>query len=421
MSGQHHKLLSDTFIRGLKAPKPGQQALYWDTKVPGFGVRVTAGGAKSYVLYSRFPPSNVPARRVIGDATKLGLAAARQKAREWLNQIEQGIDPGAVLREQQQAAVRERRITFAVVAEDWLQDAVRGKQRKAHEVEADIKREFIPRWGNRPITEITALDIRDAIREVKDRAPAQARNLLGYAKRLFGWAIDQHIYGIELSPAERLKPKVIIGKKNMRQRVLNDRELRALWLAADKLGYPYGPIFQLLALTGQRKSEIAEAPWRELDLPKRLWTIPPERMRAGAAHEVPLTDDVMAILESLPRFKNGDFVFSTTFGAKPVNGFSKAKVNLDRAMAAELGHAVEPFVIHDIRRTMRTGLSALPIPDIVRELVIAHTQKGLHKVYDLHAYQQEKRHGLSLWAARLRIIVNPPAGNVRQLHGASHG
>ena len=423
MTGNHRRQFSDAFVRGLKAAEPGQRIDYWDTKVPGFGVRVTGRGAKSYILYTRYPPSDVPTRRVLGD-TGMGLAAARAKAREWLNQIDQGIDPSAIERKQQEAARREQRITFAAVAEDWLSDAVRGKQRKAREVEIDLRREFIPRWGNRPITEITALDIRDAIKEVKDRAPAQARNLLGYAKRLFAWAEMQHVYGIDRSAAEqmqRLQPKAIIGKKTVRQHVLNDAELRALWLAADKLGYPYGPVFQLLALTGQRKSEAAEARWREFDLPQRLWVIPPERMKSDAAHEVPLTDDVMAILEALPRFKNGDFVFSTTFGAKPVNGFSKAKVNLDRAMAAELGHAVEPFVIHDIRRTMRTGLSALPIPDIVRELVIAHAQKGLHKVYDLHAYQQEKRHGLSLWAARLRNIVYPPADNVRQLHGASHG
>ena len=202
----------------------------------------------------------------------------------------------------------------------------------------------------------------------------------------------------------------------MRQRVLTDVELRALWRAAEKLGYPYGDLFRLLAITGQRKSEVAEARWREFDLSQKLWTIPPERMKGDAAHEVPLTDDAIAILEALPRFNNGDYVFSTTFGAKPVNGFSKAKVNLDRAMAAELGDAVDPFVIHDIRRSMRTGLSALPIPNNVRELVIAHAQPGLHKVYDQHSYQQEKRHALNLWAARLRTIVDPPSDNVRQLH-----
>ena len=130
------------------------------------------------------------------------------------------------------------------------------------------------------------------------------------------------------------------------------------------------------------------------------------------------------VLESLPRFKKGDHVFSTTFGEKPVNGFSKAKERLDgrvlrswRAIARLRGEGrrtarIKPWVIHDIRRTMRTGLSALPVPDLVRELVIAHTKPGLHKVYDQHAYESEKRHALELWAARLRNIVEPPADNV---------
>src|SRR5207253_10925052 len=108
--------------------------------------------------------------------------------------------------------------------------------------------------------------------------------------------------------------------------------------------------------------------------------------------------------------------FSTTFGKSAVNGFSKAKVALDRAMAAELSARVEPFVIHDIRRTMRTGLSALPVSDLVRELVIGHTKPGLHKVYDQHAYLDEKRRALDLYAARLREIIAPDtASNIVQL------
>ena len=113
-----------------------------------------------------------------------------------------------------------------------------------------------------------------------------------------------------------------------------------------------------------------------------------------------------------------EIVATTTFGTKPVNGFSKAKVNLDKAMAAELGGTVEPFVIHDIRRTMSTGLSALPIPDLVRELVIAHTKPGLHRVYDQFAYLDEKRQALDLWAGRLRDIITPPPANVVQIHSA---
>ena len=143
-------------------------------------------------------------------------------------------------------------------------------------------------------------------------------------------------------------------------------------------------------------------------------------MKADADHVVPLSDDVLDILKSLPRFKKGDHLFSTTFGTKPVNGFSKAKLRLDRRMARSwraLGRVrgedrreaqITPWVIHDIRRSMRTGLSTLPVPDLVRELVIAHTKPGLHKVYDQHAYEAEKRHALELWAAKLRTIVEPP-------------
>ena len=285
-----------------------------------------------------------------------------------------------------------------------------GRQRKGDEVARDVRREFIPRWGLKPVTEMTPLDVRDLIREVKLRAPAQARNLFGYAQRLFDWAVNQHAYGLEASPVERLRAKDLLGRKVMRQRVLTDPELRALWRGADSLAYPYGPLFQLLALTGQRKSEVAEARWREFDIGNKLWTIPPERMKSDAAHVVPLVDEAIAILESLPRFRSGDFLFSTKYGASPCNGFSKAKQHLDAAMATELGGEVEPFVIHDIRRTMRTGLSALPIPDRVRELVIAHAQPGLHKIYDQYAYLDEKRHALALWTARLRSIVDAAAG-----------
>src|SRR5262249_3084744 len=126
-----------------------------------------------------------------------------------------------------------------------------------------------------------------------------------------------------------------------------------------------------------------------------------------AEHLVPLVEDTLAVLTALPRFHRGDYLFSTTFGARPVSGFSKMKKRLDQAMAVDA-----PFTLHDIRRTMRTGLSALPVPDLVRELVIGHTKKGLHKVYDQYAYLDEKRHALELWAKRLRDIVTPPPANV---------
>ena len=418
MPTRRKRTLNDRIVRSLEAAEPGTRYEIMDAIVPGFGIRVTEKGAKTFVLIARYPGSENPTRRALGEYGELTLERARAMARDWLDLIRKGVDPRADQERQQLAEQRKRENTFAAVAEDFIKDKLPG-ERKGREVERDIRREFIPVWGGRPITEITALDVRAVVKAAKDRgASYQAHNLLTTARRLFNWAIDQHAYGLETSPCDRLKPKALIGEKKARHRILSPAELRAFWKATESMGYPYGPLLRLLALTGQRKSEVAEARWSEFDLDEGLWTIPAERMKADAAHVVPLTPPVIEILQSLPRFDRGDHLFSTTFGTKPVAGFSKAKEILDRKMAKELGAPVEPFVIHDVRRTMRTGLSALPIPDLVRELVIAHTKPGLHKVYDQHAYLDEKRNALNQWAGRLREIITPQAANVVPLAAA---
>jgi integrase len=455
--------LTDRTLRALHAAPEGTRYEVMDTQAPGLGIRVTDSGQRTFVLITRFPGQNQPTRRALGQYVALNdaeekrrymelpeadrkketfegylaraygastLAGAREKARKWRAMIQSGIDPHTQEERQRHAALRQLRNTFGTVAEDFIKDKLPG-ERKGREVEREIRREFIPAWGKRPIVEIAPHDVRAVVRAAKDRgAPYQAHNLLTTARRLFSWAIDQQVYGLESSPCERLKPKAIIGKKIFRTRILDDDELRAFWRATRRLGYPYAPLFRMLALTGQRKSEVAEARWSEIDLARKLWTIPAERMKADAAHVVPLSDDVVAILESLPRFKKGDHVFSTTFGVKAINGFSKAKERLDKRMLRSwraLGRAggkdrskarIEPWVIHDIRRSVRTGLSALPVFDLVRELVIAHTKPGLHKVYDQHAYLDEKRRALDLWAARLRTIVEPAPANVVPLIAA---
>src|SRR5439155_19673634 len=110
----------------------------------------------------------------------------------------------------------------------------------------------------------------------------------------------------------------------------------------------------------------------------------------------------LALLWGLPHFSGGSCVFTTTGGEKPVHGFSKAKARIDKLSG------VTDWVIHDLRSTARTHFSALPVQDLVRELVIAHAKPGLHKVYDQHAYEDEKRQCLNLWERRLLAILNPP-------------
>ena len=423
------KVLTDRILKTLKPAPDGKPCDVMDALVPGFGVRVFASGRRTFILIRRYPGSRNPTRRAVGEYGALTLEDARIKARNWITLIDKGVDPKEDRERERIARQRVRENSFRAVVEDFLRLSVIGpdpknpKQRKGHEVERNLRTEFIQRggWGERPITEITAHDVIALIDGVIARgAPYQAHNLLGHARRLFNWAIARQVYGLERSPCDRMRPRDVIGPKAVRTRVLRDNELRVLWWACDRLGYPYGPLIRLLALTGQRKSEVANVRWQEFDFDKKLWSIPPERMKMDSPHIVPLCDEAIALLQSQPRFKSGDYVFSLQFGQCPVNGFSKAKRALDTAMLAEMRKGIEdqeareeitfpPFVLHDIRRTVRTGMSALPISADIAELVIAHARPGLRRVYDQYGYLDEKRRALELWEGRLRTIVGPAA------------
>jgi integrase len=161
-------------------------------------------------------------------------------------------------------------------------------------------------------------------------------------------------------------------------------------------------------LTGQRRDELAGAAWGEIDLDKGLLTISAGRMKAKAGHSVPLTPAAVEMLRGLPRFARGDYVFSGMAGDRPFSGFSKAKARLDRATGK-----IAPYTLHDLRRTVRTRLSELGVAPFVAELVLAHKQQGVAKVYDLHRYDAEKRAALEKWEAKLLAILAPepePAG-----------
>jgi integrase len=410
-SGMRRKLTDRTLV-SLKPACDGARYDVMDSDVRGFGVRVNDAGRKTFVLVARYPGSTNPTRRTLGEYPTMTLARARAEATRWHVLLREGIDPRIEAERRELAEARRQENSFASVAEAYFAHIKRQGLRRAAQAESEIRREFVSRWGRRPITDITRHDLLEVIEAALKRGASwQAHHIFSYASRLFNWAIDRGTYSLESSPTHGMRPARVIGVKKPRTRVLSDTELRAIWNVSKALGYPYGPMIQLLLLTGQRKTEVAEARWSEFDFQRKLWVIPPGRMKMDAPHVVPLTADVIAVLQGLPRFKSGEFLFTTTYGKAPVNGFSKAKARLDKLIAKDLPD-VPPFVFHDLRRTMRTNLSALPIPDMVRELVIAHARPGLHKVYDQHAYLDEKRHALELWAARLRSIVEPPPANV---------
>jgi integrase len=403
-------IITDKLVTSLQPAPKGKRVEIADVVIPQFRIRVTDKGAKSYVLYRRWPGSKTPARRAIGGVDDISLSKARDKAREWLGQVADRIDPREKLREEELAEQKRRQHTFEIVAEDWLKFPDVKAQRKYDEVASAVRREFVGKWGKRPITSITRDEVADFISDKAADTPAQARNLLGYAKRLFQWAVDRRKYGIEISPASTLSAKALCGKKKKRKRWLRNEELRLYWRAALATPYPYGPLFRMLALTGQRESEVGEATWSEFNTRDRVWIIPAARMKMDEDHAVPLSDDMIALLQDLPRFNAGDCLFSTDNGVRPVNGYGKAKERID-ALITELRKtdglpgAMPHWVFHDIRRTMRTNLSALKITANVRERMIAHAQEEIEQHYDLYDYLEEKREGFDLWAARLRGIV----------------
>lgn len=437
--------LTDRKIKSLKPAPKGERYQEMDGLVPGFGVRVTDKGLKTYILHKRFPGSTNPVRREIGKCSVLDLDEAREIARDWLKQIKRGIDPAIALQEEREENIKKKNNTFGSVADDWFVEVLR-KQRTGKPTEKQVLDNFVwrdgdrkvPLWRDRPITEITDLDILRIINATKRRGvPVMARQLLSHAKRFFSWAFEQREYGLQINPCLTINTKKLLGKKVKRQRVLNDDEMFALWRNVRRTPYPFGPVYQLLVLTALRLNEPAGAKKAEVDFRNGVWTIPAERMKGregeAAPHEVPLIDEIRAVFESLPTFQEGPHLFSVDFGKSPVWMTSKAKNRLDarmlrtlRALAKHRGEnpdevELPPFVNHDIRRSVRTRLTQkrVGVAPHVAEAILAHTLGGIEGVYDVNGYAEEKRDALKRWAVELQRIsgIEPQRGKVIKLRG----
>jgi integrase len=181
-------------------------------------------------------------------------------------------------------------------------------------------------------------------------------------------------------------------------------EIRLVWNAFDTVGWPFGRIAQLCLLTGARRDEIGEALWSEIDLAAKTLTVAKERSKNGIAHEIPLSDAAIRIIEALPRIESrADYVFTVTARA-PVAGWSRAKEQIDKAVGAQ----IPKWVIHDLRRTAASGMAELKFPPHVVEAVLNHksgTIRGVAAVYNRYSYATEKRAALDAWGRRLDEII----------------
>jgi integrase len=255
---------------------------------------------------------------------------------------------------------------------------------------------ILPQWRGRKIAEITRADIKVLLADLAE-TPINANRIHSVLHTLFGWAVESDL--ITSSPVAGLKRP---NKETPRDRVLTDAELRAVWLAANKESYPYGSVIKLLILTGQRRGEVAGMMWSELDLALGLWTLPRERVKNGRKHEVPLSNQALEIIKKAPRTSD-KYVFSLN-GRAPFSGFSDRKAQLDRSVN------IASWIIHDLRRSVASGLAKLGTDLAVIEKVLNHTSgsfAGIVGVYQRHEFADEKRQALQQWADHVERLVQP--------------
>lgn len=413
--------LTDRALKALKPAPGGSRVVIWDAVMPSLAVRVSAKGKKSFYTVKRRLGDTSPSWVLLGVYPVLSLADARKRAREALGALAEGQHPKRLaeakrLADEKAAAEAAREATatrFETVAADFERLYIdKPKQLRPHSQRTYRRylRRLVEALGEKPIGNIRRRDIIDLVEAVQQQSGAPtASGLFGVLRCLFGWALDRDVPGLEANPSAGIRITKLIGSPQSRDRLLSDVELAAIWRACPTVGQPFDTVFRLLMLTGARLNEIAAAKWEDLDLDRAELLIPASRSKNKEAQIIPLTSVALELLAAVPRF-SGPFIFTTTAGLRPAQHPSNAKAKIDAVLRAQ-GIEIAPWVVHDLRRAVRSGLGRLGIAPLVAELVIGHKAKaGIVSVYDRHSYAAEKRAALARWQAHLMGIIAPPDG-----------
>lgn len=415
-----------TQIAVEKLAAPARRTIYWDRHLPGFGLRITPNGAKSWIASYRLADGR-KVMETIGTLARLSdVADARQAARDSMTKAAAGDNPVA---EKRTAAARNEASTVAAAVARYLAGCDRNlKPKTAREWRRIFEHDVLPCWGDRPLAEVAKADVlalvndKAARRERKrqgsaDGAAVQAGKMLTRLRTFFAWAIANDL--IAADPATGVRRP---AKEASRDRVLSDGEIAAFWTGCDGLGAPFGPLFKLLLLTAQREGEVAGIRWAELDIDNRVWAIPGARSKNGKPHTVHLNALAMEIIEQIPRIDGQDLLFSGT-GKTPVSGFSRAKTRIDRLMVKAIGDDTElaPWVFHDLRRTATTGMARLNIPPHIADKILNHTAgtiRGVAATYNRFQYLDERKAALDAWGRFVETIIRPTTANVVSIAAA---
>ncbi|WP_397597374.1 tyrosine-type recombinase/integrase [Sphingorhabdus sp.] len=430
-----------------------REYVIWDDggkdTIKGFGLKVTPAGGKVYIYQYRLArpgmaDKTAPRKYTIGKHGNLTPDQARNRAKELAAMVEMGIDPrqaeldaiGAkdeVKRQAESKAKLESELVFEKVAERWLEhyEAEKGRRpRTLEQARHIVKMRLEPALKGKPLPHITRGDLQGIIDAIPMKHRASRLAVYAYSSVLFRWAMER---GEIADNPVRLMAKP--SAPEPRKRVLHDDELVKVWEGVERLRDPYRAYFKLLILTGQRREEVAGMVWAELDRGTSTWTIPGNRTKNGMAQIVPLARTVVEELDRLalalkvkteldemdpkqwPKF--GPVL--TTYGKTVIKSYSKAKAELDNAIAKTFTEAgsLQAWRVHDLRRTLATGLQRLGVRFEVTEAVLNHVsgaRSGVAGIYQRHDWKDEKRIALSAWATHVqRLISGAISNNVIEL------
>jgi integrase len=404
-----HCTLTVAAIDRFKPPATGQVD-HFDGSCPGLALRVSYGGRKCWTYHYRIDGrlrrmtlGLYPGSKVLTISPTIGLSLVQ--AREaWLRarqEVSAKRDP-ALAREREKPAD-----DFATVAAEFLKrDQAKNKSRG--EAERIINRELLPVWGRRPVNTLKRRDVLDMMDSIADRgALVMANRVQSLVHRFFKWCVGRGI--VEINPAADL-PRA--SAETSRDRVLTDDELVAVWNGAEQMGTPSGRAAQLLALTGARREEISALRWVEIE--GNTITLSGTRTKNGEPHDIPLSAPALALIKGITPIVGSSYVF-TVDGKLPISGWSRAKARLDELVQ------IEPWRLHDLRRTLATGCQKMGVNLQVTEAVLGHTsgsRGGIVGVYQRHDYADEKRTALEAWGAHVMALVEGrKAGVVLPIRG----
>ena len=374
--------------KSLDALKP-QEKRYevHDIYCPGMSVRVSAKGQKVFTVKFRYGLAQK--RMKLGTYPRISLATAREKAIDVMRQVDEGIDP----------TKRRRSVDMKVetVCGEFIRLHAQARNRSWYEAERILNREFVGTFGQRDIRDINRFDVLEIMDAAVARGAAyQANRILAHVRKLFNWCIERGI--LEANPIIGLKAPT---KETSRDRVLTDDEVIRLLRACRNEAYPFRQFVPMLLASSQRRSEVAQMRWSEIDLVAKRWMIPAERCKNGKAHVVPLSTYAVTLLQEVPRFLDCDYVFTTT-RKSPVGGFSK----LVRRVTNEA--QLPNWRLHDLRRTAASQMGDAGVAPQVIQKILNHSSgpvSGIAAIYIRSKFSEEKQSALEAWGERLTKLA----------------